>query len=204
MLDVGCGPAPLWVENRDRIPPQWACTLVDLSPGMIAAARERLGGEERFSFVVADAQELPFGDDEFDLVTASHMLYHVPDRERALRELRRVARDDAPVYVSTVGRDHLRELHELVQGRREAPLAFLLENAEGELRRVFEDVELRRFVDGLEVTEAEALIAVVLSGVAADLLEPQEIAAMRDRIEETIRRTGAFRITKETGVFVCR
>lgn len=42
--------------------------------------------------VVAPADDLPFADDEFDFVLASHALEHVPDPVRALREWTRVAR----------------------------------------------------------------------------------------------------------------
>ena len=40
----------------------------------------------------ADVQQLPFGDAQFDVVAAMWMLYHVPDLDRALAEIRRVLR----------------------------------------------------------------------------------------------------------------
>ena len=89
VLDLGCGTGVLWSENRDRVPPGWRVVLGDLSPGMIETARRSLA-EQRFRYRVADAQALPFDDDRFDGVIANHMLFHVPDRARALREMRRV------------------------------------------------------------------------------------------------------------------
>src|SRR5688572_32991799 len=38
VLELGCGPGWLWVENRERIPPGWEITLSDFSPGMIEEA----------------------------------------------------------------------------------------------------------------------------------------------------------------------
>lgn len=87
ILDLGCGPASFW-RNQRRIDPTWSLTLVDFTPGMIEAARREL--RDRAEYVVADAQELPFDDESFDVVLANHMLYHVPDRPRAFAEIRRV------------------------------------------------------------------------------------------------------------------
>lgn len=39
ILEVGAGPASLWTENLDRLPPRWRITLTDLSDGMVAIAR---------------------------------------------------------------------------------------------------------------------------------------------------------------------
>ena len=42
--------------------------------------------------VVAEGDDLPFPDEAFDFVLASHVLEHLPDPIRALKEWRRVAR----------------------------------------------------------------------------------------------------------------
>ena len=41
-------------------------------------------------YAVLDLQALPFPEACFDAVIANHMLYHVPDRPRALAEVQRV------------------------------------------------------------------------------------------------------------------
>jgi SAM-dependent methyltransferase len=64
---------------------------LDFSSGMIEKARASQAGVE---FVQGDAMALPFDDSSFDLVTARHMLYHVPDIRSALLEARRVLRPD--------------------------------------------------------------------------------------------------------------
>ena len=55
--------------------------------------RERLALEGlEAELRVADAESLPFGDGEFDLVYSWGVIHHTPDTERALAEIRRVLR----------------------------------------------------------------------------------------------------------------
>jgi SAM-dependent methyltransferase len=51
-----------------------------------------LAGKAMAVDVVAPADELPFSDDEFDFVLASHVVEHMPDPVKALKEWTRVAR----------------------------------------------------------------------------------------------------------------
>jgi ubiquinone/menaquinone biosynthesis C-methylase UbiE len=70
-----------------------SATATDISPGMIEALRgnaERLGLE--VETVVADAEQLPFDDESFDLVLGHAVLHHIPDLEQAFREFHRVLR----------------------------------------------------------------------------------------------------------------
>jgi demethylmenaquinone methyltransferase/2-methoxy-6-polyprenyl-1,4-benzoquinol methylase len=60
---------------------------VDFSPGMIAEGRRR---HPRIEFVEADAERLPFGDEEFDAVTISFGLRNVSHPQAALAEMYRV------------------------------------------------------------------------------------------------------------------
>ncbi len=59
ILELGCGPGQLWSENEERIPDGWTVTLTDASPGMVRAARERLGPDRRMAFRVAAARDIP-------------------------------------------------------------------------------------------------------------------------------------------------
>jgi ubiquinone/menaquinone biosynthesis C-methylase UbiE len=51
------------------------------------------------NFVLADASQLPFREDSFSLVVARHVLEHLPEPLKALREWRRVSTDAVEVYV---------------------------------------------------------------------------------------------------------
>jgi ubiquinone/menaquinone biosynthesis C-methylase UbiE len=115
ILEVGCGTGLVWLENQSRVPEARHITVSDFSPGMVADARLALA-DVRVPprFVTADAQLLPFASGRFDAVIANHMLYHVPDRPKALSEIRRVLKAGGRLFATTNGFNHMRELAELL------------------------------------------------------------------------------------------
>jgi ubiquinone/menaquinone biosynthesis C-methylase UbiE len=208
LLELGCGPGELWRSNRKRIPASWQITLTDFSPGMLQEARKRLG-EERFAYEVADAQALPFADASFDAVIANHMLYHIPDLPRALAEIRRVLKPAGHLYATTFGRQHMRELDELVwkhwpkspwKGLGESS-PFILENGQEQLAPFFAQITLDTYDDALEVTEAEPLAAFAFSGRLGSLLTREMRESFTNLIRQELAKQGTIHITKASGMF---
>jgi ubiquinone/menaquinone biosynthesis C-methylase UbiE len=201
ILDLGCGPATLWRVNSERVDASWSLTLADLSAGMIEAARNGLG--ERATYVVTDAQELPFPAGSFDIVIANHMLYHVPDRPRAFAEFRRVLVPGGAFHASTNGRGHLAELAALIPGQNEWSYveAFGLETGPEQLEPFFADIRVERFADALAVTEAEPVLAYIRS---TSRYRGEDLTSARRTVEAAIARDGAFHVTKSQGVISCR
>jgi len=92
-LDIGTGLGVLAVMLAEEGASQ--VIGVDISPGMLEQAEYlRLSrptpGGERVSFRLAPAQELPFVDESFDLVTSRLLLNHTRTPERIVREAVRV------------------------------------------------------------------------------------------------------------------
>jgi SAM-dependent methyltransferase len=201
ILELGCGPATtLWGANLDRIDPSWRPTLADFSPGMIDAAREMLG--DRAEYVVADARELPFEDESFDVVLANHMLYHVAERPTAFVEIRRVLVPGGVFHAATNGYGHFEELRALV-GRGlfwEHTEAFGLESGPPQLEPFFSDVRVERFETGLAVSEVEPVLAYVRSSESYD---GGDLSHVRAAVEAAIERDGVFRITTTPGLISC-
>jgi len=93
ILYVGCGAG----TAATKIAMEYECRLVgvDLLESMIASAREwaqRRGVAERTEFRVADAQDLPFEDDRFDVLICESVNTFVPDLDQAAREYVRVVK----------------------------------------------------------------------------------------------------------------
>lgn len=211
ILEVGCGPGRLWVQNRDRLPAGWEVTLSDFSPGMVAQARQTLAaGGHPFAFGQFDAQAIPFADGRFDAVIANHMLYHVPDRQKTYAEVRRVLTPGGRFYAAANSRDTMRQITEMearagvAGGVKEfhSSADFFLENGGAELRAWFPRVTLRRQEEALRITEAQPLIDYILSTGGTSGMPAQTLDRLRDMVETEIREQGAFRIDKISGLFI--
>jgi SAM-dependent methyltransferase len=146
VLEVGGGPG----ELAERIGRELGAevVMVDSSPRMVELARAR-GVDAR----VGDVQELPFADGEFDCAVAAWMLYHVPDLDCGLSELKRVLRPGGRLVAVTNGRDHMQELRRLA-GDWEWERRFRREEAVALLERHFASVE-RRDVDAWVTVDPE-------------------------------------------------
>ncbi len=104
LVDVGCGPGAF---HPGLVPRGVRIVGVDASAGMVAeAAQQARTHGLRASAVQADAQWLPLADRSCDRAIAFHMLYHVPDVARALREIRRVLRPGGRAVLTTNAADH--------------------------------------------------------------------------------------------------
>jgi len=211
VLELGCGPGQLWAQNLDRLPEGWTVTLSDLSAGMVAQARQSLKDVTPiFAFVQADAQAIPFADGAFDAVIANHMLYHVPNREKAYSEVKRVLKPGGRLYAATNGRDSMAELRALeravgVTGMTDfmaSPDFFDLEHGGGELAAWFPHVALRRLEEELRVTEAQPLVDYLLSTADGAAFTPEALDGLRATVEGEITANAAFRVGKVSGLFV--
>jgi ubiquinone/menaquinone biosynthesis C-methylase UbiE len=209
LLELGCGPGNLWLENLDRIPAGWEITLSDSSLGMVQAAQRNLSSSQRrFRFERIDAQSIPCPDDSVDVVIANHMLYHVPDGEKAFSEIRRVLRPSGRFYASTVGRAHLQELYGLVKRfapdaapRDSSPAAsFLLESGDEQLTRWFSSITLHRYQDALVVTEAAPLVAYILSSSRSTQID-ERVVEFTEFVERELALHGSIYVTKDSGMF---
>lgn len=84
VLDIGCGDGKITALIA-KLLPQGSVVGVDISPQMIAFARENFPAETytNLLFIEQNATELPFHE-EFDLVFASHSLHWILDLQTAL------------------------------------------------------------------------------------------------------------------------
>jgi ubiquinone/menaquinone biosynthesis C-methylase UbiE len=210
ILHLGCGPGYLWERNIDKIPPDWEITLTDMSNGMLEEAKHKLKIHKNFHFEIIDAQDIPYESNSFDIVIGNHLLYHIPDIPRALREIKRVLKRGGFLYASTVGIDHMKECFELVNevlqdypDPREVIKPFSLENGANQLEHFFQEVTLHHYDDGLMVTETEPLIDYITSLIGVSEWMTEKIKEkFRNHVQRHIDNLGYFEITKRTGLFI--
>jgi SAM-dependent methyltransferase len=210
VVDVGCGPGQ-YLSRIASERPDLSVLGLDLSPGMRPRA-------------VADAQQLPLADGTAGAVLAMHMLYHVPDIDRAIGELARVLCRDGIAIVATNGQGHMRQLRDLFAAavRAADPAAatvsgsavghrFRLENAPAMLVPHFASAQVVAWQTKLEIPETGPVVAYLDSQRAgrADRLPAgvtweAMLDAARTITDGIIARDGAFVADSHSGLIVCR
>jgi SAM-dependent methyltransferase len=91
VLDVGCGPGFTAIHLAKRR----GCKVVaiDFNKMMVERAKENASSSKAdIRFMVADAQKLPFKDNEFDAVISESVTVFVPNRKKAIGEYVRVTK----------------------------------------------------------------------------------------------------------------
>jgi SAM-dependent methyltransferase len=211
VLDVGCGNGRYLRAMRVR---QILAAGCDLSLGMLRSAAHPV-------LLNADVTALPVTDGSFDVVLAPHMLYHVPDRDAAARELRRVLAGRGACIAVANGARHLRSLRHLIRqaigegtaGDQPAPAvaAFSLENGAAQLGVAFESVTCVRPDGVAPVVIRDAAVAADYVASAAGFHQGQVARPWQDVVEDVRRAVqaaidadGAFVTAGDTGAFVCR
>ena len=214
IADIGCGNG-IYLAGLARRGHLGRLLGVDLSPGMLAAARVRAPDT---GLLVGDAAALPLADGVTDVSLAPHMLYHVPDRQAAVRELRRITRSGGQVLVVLNGADHLAQLRDLVTtaavdaGWPPAEIAseyqthqvMTLDAGTQLLAARFGSVQRHDFVAELALPDVQPIADYAASMWSAQArAEPAEFgAAVADRVP--FGPDGLFRVTTHSGLLICR
>lgn len=219
VLEVGCGNGQFWMENADKFSKRnFNVTLTDSSEGMVRDAEKNLSavkslnGEKcgvNFKYEVADCENLPYGDETFDMVIANHVLFYCKDIDKACREINRVLKKGGRLIASTYGSNHMKEISNLIQkfdprivlAAIDLYEKFGLENGADILGNTFSGVDTKLYEDSLNVTDSQPLIDYILSchGNQNQYIV-NRYHDFTSFVEKNINK--GFRITKNAGVFI--
>ena len=88
-IDIGCGPG-LVLEEMHRFYDY--CVGIDISPGILREAKNRLKAKEKLNIDVlcADVEHMPFKNSVFDATTMYSVLHHLPNINGSLEEINRI------------------------------------------------------------------------------------------------------------------
>ena len=119
VLDVACGAAHV----SEQVAPYVRQVVgIDVTPALLESGGARIAaaGIDNVLLQRANIASLPFVDASFDLVVCRTAVHHVPDREQALAEMRRVCRPDGRVVIADMVapsadlRDRFDEVHRVI------------------------------------------------------------------------------------------
>jgi arsenite methyltransferase len=104
VLDVGCGAGTDSLVAAQMVAPDGSVTGIDMTSEMLAKARAsaREMGAANVEFVEGEAEELPFGEAEFDVVISNGVIDLIPDKDAVFSEILRVLRPGGRVQIADV------------------------------------------------------------------------------------------------------
>lgn len=208
LLELGCGNGKLWQENKIDLRNR-EIFLSDISDGMVDEVRNKLGSN--FNCIVVNAEKIPFKDAYFDTIIANHVLFYLNDLNQGLKEIDRVLKPNGVFYCSTYGKEHMKEITELVQNfdsrinlsNHRLYNIFGLENGEEILKHYFSNVQRLEYPDSLEITESKPLIDYIMSchGNQNEILGPR-LNEFKEYIESILNKNDKIVVTKQAGLFI--
>lgn len=176
VLDVACGTG----ANFPYLPRSVALVGVDISPEMLAKARDRLGRLKlKGTLEQMDAQALEFDDDSFDTVVSSLSTCTFPDPVAAIEEMARVCKPTGRILLLEHGRSDFGPFARFQDWRADTHYAT------AGCRWNQEPLELVLSV-GLSVREVSTHVLGIITLIEAR--PPQDSLADPDRSHRTTRR----------------
>ncbi len=207
VLELGCGTGSMWAGHEDLIRKCGRLVLTDLSESMLEEAGRTLGDVADIEYAVVDIQQIPYPDRSFDVVIANMMLYHVPELDKALQEVRRVLRPGGVFYCATFGENGMMEYIESLFSEYHVSqphlYPFTLQNGQEKLQAYFEEVQRFNYEDALAVTDLDDLLDYIGSLQGLSDLQRLSRETVR-RVLEAHTKDGVLYVPKEYGMFSAR
>ena len=205
VLELGCGTGGMWTGHEDVIRLCRELVMSDYSGAMISKARENIGDHPNITYKQIDIMDIPFEDDTFDAVIANMMLYHVPDIDRGLNEVRRVLNPSGSFYCATFGihgiMEYLSELLSEYGVEDKTDKSFTLQNGALVLGEVFTSVRREDYKDSLAVTDVNDLVSYIYSLQCMTSLSVLSRDSIRDCLSLHMK-DGVLNVPKEYGMFI--
>jgi len=105
LLELGCGSGAFTTFVAKAVGEQGKLYAVDIQPKMLEQLEHKLARPENrdltnIELIQAGAYELPFEENSLDLALLVTVLHEIPDRDRALREIKRVLKPDGILAIT--------------------------------------------------------------------------------------------------------
>lgn len=114
-LEIGTGPLPMGFSFCKQT--QWAVTGIDISEDVINLGRREMKADlqmMRYKLEVANAEQMPFADESFNLVFSSGSLHHWNNPMKVFKEINRVLAVGGTAVIFDLNREFYGNEKELV------------------------------------------------------------------------------------------
>lgn len=206
ILELGCGTGELWKSKLPLSINGVKIILTDFSEGMVSAVRENFKDCANVSYDTVNIENIPYEDGRFDRVVANMMLYHVPDIDRGLSEVKQVMADDGYFYCATYGENgiipYIAGLLKEYGVTDNANCNFTLQNGESILRKYFSYVKRLDYEDALAVTDIDDILDYIYSMSGILSVARLDRSTVKEVLEKNMEN-GVLKIPKEYGMFIC-
>ncbi len=214
LLELGCGTGQLWLENYKKIPSTCSIVLSDFSQKMLNKAKENLEPLNLpINFKVIDAQKIPYGNQNFDVVIGCHMLYHIPNIDKALVEISRVLKPSGRFISTTVSKNHIKELKNFLSKfglysdeKLKLFSEFRNETGNDVLKPFFEEILFNEYLNYVKITSVTPIINYIDSmSLKERYPNYQEIKPqLENAFKKILEKKSKFEITGISGMFIAK
>lgn len=205
VLELGCGTGDMWKNRASIISACSKMILSDFSEGMVTTTKENIGSYDNIEYRVIDIQEIPYEDAAFDIVIANMMLYHVPDIDQGLTEVRRVLKRGGRFYCATYGEhgiiEYLSKTLSTYGVEDNMNKNFTLQNGYEILSKAFSKVEKMEYIDSLAVTNIDDMVDYIYSLSSMTSLKSVPKQEIKDILMKNTT-DGVLIVPKEYGMFI--
>jgi arsenite methyltransferase len=219
VLDAGCGTGFPLIELAERLGSGAQVHGIDPWSAGLARAAEKIASRltKNVTLHEGTASSMPFPDHTFDLIVSNLGVNNFDDREAAIRECRRVARDGSTLALTTNLQGHMREFYEVFEQVLEtedddarerlrahvahratlAGVRELLEHGGFSVTRVVEREGVMHFADGTALLNHHFIKLGFLDGWKKIVPGRERIvfARLRDALNDLAARQGELRLS---------
>ena len=211
VLELGCGTGQLWLENFNKIPSTCSIVLSDFSKEMVSKAKENLQTLNLpIEFEIVDAETIPYPNQMFDAVIACHMLYHVPNIQKALTSINRILKPGGRFISTTISQRHMQELKEFLSkfglySEEKKKLFSEYKNETGReiLKPFFSEIKFYEYVNQVNIPSVDLVMSYIESMFPIENFPDfkEKKLEVEKSLLKILEKRSNFKITGISGLF---
>lgn len=211
ILELGCGTGVLWKSLYNNFK-DVDIYLTDRSENMIKKSKENLSKFD-INYAMVDYHQIPFNNNNFDIVISNHNLYHAENIEKVLKEIKIVLKPKGIFSCTTNTENHLIELKQLLErfstdfiwSNDSILKQFGMKNGEKMLDKYFSIIKKYKYINKLHILDPESIINYLLSLRDKNIymIVNNNREAIVYEVDKEIKEKGYFEVQAEPGMFIC-